>query len=366
MSTHGPDQPIDLSEFTEDVARVTGETVGEIAGRTPESADDLLAASRKKEERENREKVIERLPKELQGVLEEYRHCVGRLSWLLERQPGTGALGCKRIDGHFAIMPNMLEVAERLKANETEYLQKVREGFDTLLIVPFGMRLDAMQDKYRLVLDSARSIGGGVFDSEGKPFEIPSNPTKNSAVQDEPIERTKPYYYGTPSMTEQRTKDRILEEESTEAWRVFLVEDPVAKGLIDLPTKEHVAASRTIDQARDWLYPYGAFATRPRVYQDRLQTDRTFRGEQGMDLETYLVLAMRQLEVGRQALDIHSQTVLLGSHYTVETQQNVGILVEPHFITVRFSPNVDGALLLENVGIDDMTFAAARTVVEVR
>ena len=169
MSNQRPDQPIDLRDFTREVARVSGKDAATFTGRGEgDNVDAPLLAVAQQDSGESIQDLIDTLPTELQAVVSEYEHQVATIEGLLERHPETNVPVCLTIEGHFAEIPSMREVAERLKADEETYRRKAREGFSHLLLVPFGMRLDMFEEAYNQTLSFAVKGAGGVEDGRGE------------------------------------------------------------------------------------------------------------------------------------------------------------------------------------------------------
>jgi hypothetical protein len=64
----------------------------------------------------------------------------------------SGEMGIKGIDGKEYAFPTYQEMTKRMRENKEMLKTKIEQGFIKLLIVPFGMKLDDLIEKYKEVL----------------------------------------------------------------------------------------------------------------------------------------------------------------------------------------------------------------------
>jgi len=85
-------------------------------------------------------------------------------------------MGIKGIDNKEYAFPEYSEIIKGMRENKEMLKTKIEQGFNQLLIVPFGMKLDDLIEKYRQVLLKHHR--------EGKLLATKENP----ADPDEPLE----------------------------------------------------------------------------------------------------------------------------------------------------------------------------------
>ncbi|MBI5306430.1 hypothetical protein HZB04_02510 [Candidatus Wolfebacteria bacterium] len=114
--------------------------------------------------------------KELKAELEEKRGILSKKLWTFESLPqrelkeqyenqreimektgileklSNGELGIKAIDNKEYPLPSYQEIAKRIRENKEMLKTKTEQGFNQLLIVPFGMKLDDLIEKYKKVI----------------------------------------------------------------------------------------------------------------------------------------------------------------------------------------------------------------------
>jgi hypothetical protein len=64
----------------------------------------------------------------------------------------TGEMGIKAIDNKEYAFPTYQEIAKKMRENKEILKTKIEQGFTKLLIVPFGMKLDDLIEKYKQVI----------------------------------------------------------------------------------------------------------------------------------------------------------------------------------------------------------------------
>jgi len=95
--------------------------------------------------------VFEALPqKELKEQYESQRGILERLN-ILEKL-SSGKMGIKGIDNKEYAFPEYSEIIKGMRKNKEMLKTKIEQGFNQLLIVPFGMKLDDLIEKYRQVI----------------------------------------------------------------------------------------------------------------------------------------------------------------------------------------------------------------------
>lgn len=190
----------------------------------------------------------------------------------------SGELGIK-INGQEYPVPTLDNVLKRLRQNPEFLDKKVSQGFQKLLIVPFGLDIQTLVEKYKQVLLKHYN-NQTLLDSEENLLNLDTaNPVRIwGGYQNEPLvyfpqQFDKDNHQG-------KTKDQL------EPWQVLLVED-----MIDLPAQ---GEAKTINQ-RKQLEANQA----PNYYLEQILRE----GEQGLTLEAWLLLAITYLEEQNKQID---------------------------------------------------------------
>lgn len=238
---------------------------------------------------------------------------VGLLSSLGLLGGQAGQAGITAIDGKPYPLPAFEDVLARM---QTPKLQtKLRQGFDTLLLVPFGLPLDRLLGAWRQGMrgNAATLQRAGHFDS------------------DEPLwvwERylTEPLVYDPRSFTTAhggRTKPKTLAKNGR-GWEVLLVEG----ALQNLPFAgegQTVGGRHQIECGRS-----------PAEYLHNLPKD-----EVGMTPEAYVVHFLDALERGGRLLDTGTFSSLPGAYFP--TSRNVpGACWDPEFGQASLGRTIPG------------------------
>jgi len=94
---------------------------------------------------------FEGLPqKELKEQYESQREILENVG-ILEKLT-NGEMGIRGIDNKEYSFPSYKEISKRIRENKEMLKTKVEQGFNQLLIVPFGMKLDDLIEKYKEVI----------------------------------------------------------------------------------------------------------------------------------------------------------------------------------------------------------------------
>jgi hypothetical protein len=190
------------------------------------------------------------------------------------------------IDGKRYPLPAFEDVQARMQTPELQ--TKLRQGFDTLLLVPFGLPLERFTEALRegLKRNAGTLRGVGAF-NQNDPLWMWDQ------YQREPLA------YDPRSFTDDhggKTKEQLLAE-GHRGWDVLLVEG----GLQNLP---RVSQGQTI-------------GGRPQIECNRTPTqyltDLRLRGESGLTPEAYVLQFLDTLERRGQVLDIQTFSSLTGS-----------------------------------------------------
>lgn len=200
-----------------------------------------------------------------------------------------GQLGITALDARFHPVLSFAQVLERLRPDPC-LQQKLRQGFDTLLLVPFGLPLPRFIEAWREGLR--------------RNSQTPESPIAD-LDQDQPVcvwdsyDLEKLVYFPRRFAADHggRTKEQLLSSDPADALQVLLVEG----GLTNLPRQgqgQTVGGRRQIECGR---MPQEYLASFP-------------EGEIGWTPETYIVRFLDALERQGQVLDRGTLTYLTSAY----------------------------------------------------
>jgi hypothetical protein len=231
---------------------------------------------------------------------------------ILEILPESQELGIIGIDGKGYQVPKYEEILNRITTEKLELLdKKFQQGFTKLLLVPFGMSLEVLIDRYERELVKHHKEG-----------------TLLSAVRRErQLDRVHPLYFSVvfkngdisgefvyePKEFSQnhqgKTKAQLIQEKTS--WQVILVED-----LLNLSAKGH-------GQTFQGRHQFEANKS-SEEYLRLLKQDSQYYGEKGFNVENWLTLAITILHAKNIMIDDFQQSnkklangsMLIGSCYS--------------------------------------------------
>jgi len=212
----------------------------------------------------------------------------------------SGETGIKGIDKKEYAFPKMEEISKLMRENQEVLKTKTEQGFTNLLIVPFGMKLDDLIERYKQVILKHHKAGK-LFATKKEPKE-PDKPLELD--EKEPVWAWGKYknadtegklvYYPKEFSQENhqgKTKKEILEKEG--AWNILFIED--------LPNIPREGKGETIGERKQ----LEANKT-PKEYLNALQDESIYQNETGMTPEDQLVYALIHLEQTNQVIDDYS------------------------------------------------------------
>lgn len=291
--------------------------------KTAETGETAEAQSLKKEIQERmaalREKLwpFESLPQEKIREQYESQKAILERVGVLEKL-SSGELGIRGIDNKEYAFPGYKEIVGRLKENKELMETKAEQGFTKLLIVPFGMKLDDLIEKYRQVVlqhyvgmpdpqDPSKRIPDLQKTKLFAAKKDPQNPKEQlvpleldenqpvfvwDAYQNADIEGKLVYYPNKFSQDPQehrgKTKLELLQKEK-QGFHILLLED--------LPNIPREGQGKEI-QGRKQLEANKA----PNTYLQQLQ-EKPYQGESGLTPEDWLTYAISHLEETDQVID---------------------------------------------------------------
>jgi len=176
-------------------------------------------------------------------------------------------------------LPTLDSILERLRENSEQLDKKASQGFTKLLVVPFGLDLQTLIEKYKQVLLKHHN-NNTLLDSDGKPLELDTNQPVWTwdGYQNEPL-----VYF--PQSFDQNNHQGTPKDQ-LEPWQILLVED-----MIDLPKQGEGKTLNTRKQLE-------ANQT-PNSYLEQILKEQ----EQGLTPESWLLLAITYLEEQNKQID---------------------------------------------------------------
>jgi hypothetical protein len=232
-------------------------------------------------------------------------------SHLLENFPATSdhpkpELGLTDIMGERHYLPKLADLRARLNNPETRQFieKKYEQGFAKLLLVPFGLPLNTLIERYKQTLLKVRketgikATDGSTLDlNEDDPLYVwddlkqADNPQTPQGKQLE--YQVKNYDGQTKPERGGQTKQELLQQDPDNAWQFLLIED-----LPDLPAENRgqtVAGRKQLEANKN-----------AKEYLKLLQQDRQYQGEQGLTPEANLALYLTKLQEDHLAIDDYS------------------------------------------------------------
>jgi len=213
---------------------------------------------------------------------------------ILEQLSG-GELGIHGIDGREYHIPNYEEV-ERHMSERSEALKiKIEQGFTKLLLVPFGMSLDTLAEKYKETILKHHSQGK-LFATKKEPTDpdVPLELDTNQPlwIWDEykGADQSGKLVYNPKEFSQNhggKTKTELLGTDA--GWRILLIED-----MPNIPRQNQGKTLGTRPQLEANMIP--------RQYLEKLGLD-SYKDEVGMTPEDQLTYTIIHLETTNQVID---------------------------------------------------------------
>ena len=232
----------------------------------------------------------------------------------------NGEMGIKGIDPEDSskekeyIFPKLDDILKKMKERKEILETKIEQGFDQLLIVPFGMKLDDLIEKYKQVIlkhhkegkllatkkapsDSNETLGI----NESEPVYVWEKGYKNAETENKIV------YYpdkfdSDPKIHKGKTKQEILKKQEKEnpatvGFEIFLVED-----LPNIPREGQGQEKGKAGNKRKQLETNET----PKDYLEKLKNNPQYKNEQGQTPETQIIYAIQYLGKHNQIIDDYS------------------------------------------------------------
>ncbi|MBU3942956.1 hypothetical protein KKA24_03165, partial [Patescibacteria group bacterium] len=236
--------------------------------------------------------------KELKEQYESQREILKNVG-ILEKLT-NGEMGIKGIDNKEYSFPSYQEISKRIRENKEMLKTKIEQGFNQLLIVPFGMKLDDLIEKYKEVILKRHK--------EGKLLATKENPSDSDELleldEKEPVWAWEGYnnadisgklvYFPNEFSKENhqgKTKQEILSVKG--GWNVIFIED-----LPNIPKKDRGKEIKNRKQLE--------VGQSPNQYLKTLKTNPIYKNETGMTPEEQIIYAIKHLKQTNQVIDDYS------------------------------------------------------------
>jgi len=238
---------------------------------------EALTQKELKEQYESQKEILERV-----GILE-------KLS--------TGEMGIKGIDNKEYAFPSYSEIAKRMRENKEILKIKTEQGLNQLLIVPFGMKLGDLIEKYKQVILKHHKEGKLLATKEK-----PTDPDEQLKLDENQLVWTWAKYnnadingeliYFPKEFSKEnhkgKTKQEIIKER--DGFSVMFIED-----LANIPRQGKGKEIKGRKQLEAGLTP--------NKYLEILKTNPIYQNETGMTPEEQIIYAIKHLEQTNQVID---------------------------------------------------------------
>ncbi|MEI6478164.1 MAG: hypothetical protein WCO52_04215 [bacterium] len=226
-----------------------------------------------------------------------------------------GRLGIEGIDGKPYPVPELGAVEKLFTEARERFQAKIEQGFTKILLVPFGLSLDRLSQRFGETV--LRHHQAGTLLATKKTPSDPDQPLELD--ENQPLWRWDQYNnadvsgvltYDPEAFTanQGQTKTTLLSGESPlPGWRVVLVEN--------LPNLPATGAGETIN-GRQQLEANKT----PNEYLHLIKTEPAYTGESGLNPEEWLTYALSHLEETNQVIDDYQGngkiSYLLGAYFS--------------------------------------------------
>lgn len=271
--------------------------------------------------------IFENLPpKELKEQYESQKGIMKNVG-ILEKL-SNGEMGIKGIDNKEYAYPSYQEIARRMRENKEMLKTKTEQGFNQLLIVPFGMKLDDLIEKYRQVILKHHQEGKLLATKEketdpDEPLEL--NESQPVWVWDkyQNADTDGELVYFPEEFSENhngKTKEQILSQTKS-GFNILLIEDlpNIPRGLEEDDNGNITNYGEVEEKGGRKQIAAGG---KPKNYLKRFKTDPQYQNETGMTPEEQIICAIKHLEEKNQVIDDWqgkgSLSYQLGAYFTAD------------------------------------------------
>ena len=307
MGSEGTPESFSHADFTAAVAAETGVPAAELTRRADpvvDPDDNLLALAKAANAGRKAERGGD-LPDILRPLADQYEDQVQKLL-AIGCELRDGSLSFTGIDGQVYTLPDQ-EGIEKLLAEKADLLiEKSEQGFDRLLLVPFGMSIDHLAEQYEAALREAHA-NGRLCDVDGSQLDLNTEQPVYDWVEMRQADLNNEIVYDPKRFDDNhggKTKAEMLADGATPGWQILLVEDVERQGLGNNP-RENAAQTVgdrpqlvTNHSSNDYLSKFG---------------EEPYQGEVGLTPEAYIALVLNELKEHGKVLDTETGTFLTGA-----------------------------------------------------
>jgi len=259
--------------------------------------EEYQALREEKKAKDFEKEGLEALPqKEIKEQYESQKEIFEK-NGILEKL-SSGEMGIKGIDDKEYAFPKIEEISKMMRENQEILKTKIEQGFTKLLIVPFGMKLDDLIERYKQVILKHHKAGKLLAtkkDPSEKDDKLELDKKEPVYVSDEyknADTKGKLVYYPKEFSKENhqgKTKEEILEK-TKQGFNILLIED-----LPNIPREgkgQEVGGRKQFETNKT-----------PNEYLEALQTESIYQNEQGLTPEDQIAYAILHLEQTNQVID---------------------------------------------------------------
>lgn len=184
--------------------------------------------------------------------------------------------------------PTLEQVRDRLLATREVFERKIEQGFTKLLIVPFGLSVEDLRQKYGHAL-KVHAAAGKLF-AEDDPHTPLDLDTATPVWKSDGYDNKTMVYFPTAYNRDQHgglTKQEAVEKEG--AWHIYLVEET------PIPREEKGKELGKRKQLEANL--------KPTEYLEKITTEEAYKNESGFTPELWLLKALTRLEEKNEVID---------------------------------------------------------------
>ena len=232
--------------------------------------------------------------KELKEQYESQKNILERLGIL--KKLSSGADGLLGIDNKEYGLPSYAEISRSLRQSREWLKTKTEQGFNQLLIVPFGLSLDDLIEKCRQVILRHHQAGQLLAAKENpadpdEPLELDESQPFSfwDDYQNADINGKLVYFPEEFSQNHRgKTKKEVLKKQG--GWTVLLLEN-----LPNIPRQgqgQEIKGRKQLEAGQ-----------MPNQYLEILKTDVSYKNETGMTPEEQIIYTIKHLEQTNQVID---------------------------------------------------------------
>lgn len=211
---------------------------------------------------------------------------------IIELLPKSQDIGIVDINGKEQPIPTYEQILESLNTKEQREAieQKTEQGFTKLLMVPMGLPIPVIIDRYRRLIKK-KYEEGNLKSTDNEKLEL--NEEEPIYLEDtfkEPDIDNQLIYFPEQFTPDHRGKAKQELINQKQSWQVMLIED-----MPDISAEDE---GKTIKNRKQLEANQS-----PEQYLEAINTDKQYQHEQGPTIESELIYAITQLKEKNQVID---------------------------------------------------------------